>query len=153
MCLLCYSVFWDPATLWTPDTPHHRLTPHYNGGRGNQPFATGPHRTIMILWSQPVTGLQIQTREGEWHWIRHMDNALVINLGDGMEFLTGRADNNVKLVPMAESSVLQREGIERRWDDSQAPMMGKWGKERALAYGNQGIDKVNINGVSVGYYN
>jgi len=102
-------------------------------------------------------------------------------LGDGMEFLTGgyykatihrvvqppedqrkytrlgsfyfaRADDDVKLVPMAESPVLQREGIERRWDDSQAPTMGKWGKERALAYGKQGVDEVNINGVSVGYY-
>src|SRR5882757_1113195 len=67
-------------------------------------------------------------------------------------FYFARADDDVKLVLMAESSVLQREGIERHWDDSQAPTMGKWGKERALAYGKQGIDEVNINGVSVGYY-
>ncbi|OAX32942.1 Clavaminate synthase-like protein [Rhizopogon vinicolor AM-OR11-026] len=137
--------------------------------------------TVTVLWSQPVAGLQIQTREGEWRWICHMDNALVINVGDGIEFLTGgyykatihrvvqpvedqrqytrlgviyfgRADDDVKLMPMAESPVLQREGIERRWDDNQAPTMERWGKERAIAYGKQGVNEVNINGVSVGYH-
>lgn len=33
--------------------------------------------TITILWSQPVAGLQLQTSEGEWRWIRHIDNAIV----------------------------------------------------------------------------
>ncbi|OAX38740.1 Clavaminate synthase-like protein [Rhizopogon vinicolor AM-OR11-026] len=137
--------------------------------------------TITMLWSQPVAGLQIQTHEGEWRWIRHMDNAIVINIGDAMEFLTGgyykatihrvvqspedqrqyprlgsiyfaRADNDVTLVPLVESPVLQREGIERRWDDSHAPTMIKWGKERVMAFGKQGVDKVIISGVSVGYY-
>jgi hypothetical protein len=33
--------------------------------------------SITILWSQPIAALQIQIREGEWRWIRHLENALV----------------------------------------------------------------------------
>jgi isopenicillin N synthase-like dioxygenase len=105
----------------------------------------------------------------------------VINLGDAMEFLTGgyykatrhrviqapedqrqyarlgsyycaRANDNVGMVPLAESPVLQREGFERRWDDSDAPTMMKWGRERTRAFGKQGLNEVTINGVSVGYH-
>ncbi|KAF8870498.1 hypothetical protein BD779DRAFT_1614102 [Infundibulicybe gibba] len=45
--------------------------------------------TITILYSQPVAALQILTPDGKWKWVRHIDNALVINAGDAMEFLTG----------------------------------------------------------------
>jgi hypothetical protein len=33
--------------------------------------------SISILWSQPVAALQILTGEGEWRWVRHLENALV----------------------------------------------------------------------------
>lgn len=33
--------------------------------------------TITILWSQPVSGLQIQCPDGQWRWVRHIENALV----------------------------------------------------------------------------
>ncbi|OAX38737.1 Clavaminate synthase-like protein [Rhizopogon vinicolor AM-OR11-026] len=98
----------------------------------------------------------------------------VINLGDAMEFLTGgyhkamihrvvqppedqrqysrlgsyyiaRAGDDVKLVPLVESPVLQREGIERRCEDSHAPTMIKWGRDRTKAFGKQGIDEVTIS--------
>jgi hypothetical protein len=32
---------------------------------------------VTILWSQPISALQIKTSEGEWRWVRHMENALV----------------------------------------------------------------------------
>jgi len=45
--------------------------------------------TITILWSQPVAALQILCPDKRWRWVKHIPNALVINAGDAMEFLTG----------------------------------------------------------------
>lgn len=45
--------------------------------------------SITILWSQPVVALQILSPSGRWQWVKHIDNALVINAGDALEFLTG----------------------------------------------------------------
>lgn len=33
--------------------------------------------SITILWSQPVGGLQILSRDNKWLWVRHVENALV----------------------------------------------------------------------------
>ncbi|KIJ58912.1 hypothetical protein HYDPIDRAFT_33713 [Hydnomerulius pinastri MD-312] len=38
---------------------------------------------------QPVGGLQILSPDGKWRWVRHIDNVLVINTGDMMDFFTG----------------------------------------------------------------
>ncbi|KAG1721457.1 hypothetical protein EDB19DRAFT_1917321 [Suillus lakei] len=146
--------------------------------------------SITILWSQPVAALQILTREGKWRWIRHIENALVVNAGDALDFLTGgyykgtihrvvkppedqqsyprlgvfyfvMPNDDVKLVPMAESPVLQRAGIQRRCDDSEAPTMEQWRKARTSAYGQseladgkeKGVEQEVINGVLVKHYN
>ncbi|KAG1733322.1 hypothetical protein EDB19DRAFT_1929108 [Suillus lakei] len=138
---------------------------------------------ITILWSQPVAVLQIQTREGEWRWIRHMENALVVNAGDAMDFLTGgyykgtihrvvqptvdqrnhtrlgafyfaMPNDDVKLVPMIESPVLQRVGIQRRCEDSEAPTMEHWRKARTMAHGHSKLKKEEIiHGVLIKHYN
>ncbi|KAG1900126.1 Clavaminate synthase-like protein [Suillus fuscotomentosus] len=146
--------------------------------------------SITILWSQPVAALQIQTREGKWRWIRHMENALVVNVGDAMEFLTGGyykgtihrvvqpavdqrnytrlgvfyfaiPNDDIKLVPMVESPVLQRVGIQGRCEDSEAPTMEDWRKARTMAYGQSklkngkedGIEEEVIHGVKIKHYN
>lgn len=104
-----------------------------------------------------------------------------INVSDALEFLTGgyykaarhrvvlppddqrkytrlgsyyfaRPNDDVKLVPMVESPVLQREGIQKYWDDDEAPTMIKWGRDRTRVFGKQGVDGATINGVAVGYY-
>ncbi|KAJ7178169.1 Clavaminate synthase-like protein [Mycena filopes] len=96
--------------------------------------------SITILYSQPVAALQILTRDGKWKWIKHIENALVINAGDALEFLSGgyyratihrvvqppidqqthtrlglfyfaMTDDAVKLAPLSASPVLQRAGI------------------------------------------
>ena len=33
--------------------------------------------TVTILWSQPVAGLQILSKDSRWRWVKHIDNALV----------------------------------------------------------------------------
>ncbi|KAG2076286.1 Clavaminate synthase-like protein [Suillus decipiens] len=146
--------------------------------------------SITILWSQPVAALQIQTREGEWRWIRHMENALVINAGDAMNFLTGGyykgtihrvvqppvdqrnytrlgmfffaiPNDDIKLVPMVESPVLQKVGIQRRCEDSEALTMGHWRRARTMAYGvsklksgeEKGVEEEIIHGVVIKHYN
>ncbi|KAG2049675.1 Clavaminate synthase-like protein [Suillus hirtellus] len=132
--------------------------------------------SITILWSQPVAALQIQTREGKWRWIRHMENALVVNVGDAMEFLTGGyykgtihrvvqpavdqrnytrlgvfyfaiPNDDIKLAPMVESPVLLRVGIQRRCEDSEAPTMGDWRKARTMAYGLSKLTNGKEDGV------
>ncbi|KAF9230443.1 hypothetical protein BU15DRAFT_69196, partial [Melanogaster broomeanus] len=45
--------------------------------------------TITILWSQPVAALQIMSKDGKWRWVRHIEDALVVNAGDSLEFFTG----------------------------------------------------------------
>ncbi|KAI0733309.1 hypothetical protein C8Q72DRAFT_633485 [Fomitopsis betulina] len=121
--------------------------------------------TITLLWSQPVNALQMLMPDGQWRYVRHIENALVVNSGDAMEFLSGGfykptihrvvqppqdqrgydrlsliyfglTDDDVKLVPRVESPVLQKHGIQRRWaDDADAPTMEVWRKGRTKAYG------------------
>ncbi|KAI0703871.1 Clavaminate synthase-like protein [Cerioporus squamosus] len=142
--------------------------------------------SVTILWSQPVSALQIMSPDGKWRWVRHLDNALVriphlyIVVGRDITNLlylhTGReprrhdgdalggilqghdpprrptppdqrnlprlgayyfalADDDVKLVPFAESPVLQRVGIVRKCADEDAPTMREWRRGRVMAYG------------------
>ncbi|KAG6848923.1 hypothetical protein H0H93_012733 [Arthromyces matolae] len=121
--------------------------------------------TITILYSQPVAGLQILTPSGDWKWVKHIDNALVVNAGDAMEFLSGGfyratihrviqppqdqrqatrlgvfyfclSDDHIKLAPFVDSPVLQqRVGIRRRFENDAAPTMEEWRKGRTSNYG------------------
>ncbi|KAI0658180.1 Clavaminate synthase-like protein [Cubamyces menziesii] len=126
--------------------------------------------TVTILWSQPVSALQILCPDGKWRWIKHIDNAIVVNIGDGMEFLSGgfykgtihrvrqpprdqqgyprlgvfyfgSANGDVLLKPLQESPVLQRVGIVRRFDDEKAPTMDQFRKGRTAAYGLSELTK------------
>lgn len=131
--------------------------------------------SVSILWSQPISALQILSPDGKWRWIRHVDNALVINAGDAIEFLSGgfykatihrvvqppadqrgyarvgvfyfaKANDDIKLIPLFESPVLQRHGIRRLSPDDQAPTMGEWRKSRTKAYGVTKLE-TKVNGV------
>ncbi|KAH9921819.1 Clavaminate synthase-like protein [Fomitopsis serialis] len=137
--------------------------------------------SVSILWSQPVASLQIMYPDGSWRNIKHIDNALVVNAGDALEFLSGGfykgtihrrgytrlgifyfalPDDDTKLVPFAESPVLQRVGIQRRWADADAPTSREWDGERTRAYGQselkvreKGVEEEIINGVVVKHWN
>ncbi|KAG2034748.1 hypothetical protein BDR03DRAFT_964412 [Suillus americanus] len=146
--------------------------------------------SITILWSQPVGGLQIMAPDGKWKWIRHIDNGLVINTGYMMTFFTGgyykptihrvvqppsdqraydrlgayyfaMADDDVRLLPCAESPVLKRVGIERQCRDEDSPLCETWRKRRTAAYGRsdlkkgveRGVEEEVIEGIVVKHYN
>lgn len=54
-------------------------------------------------------------------------------------------DDNVKLVPLTESPVLQREGVQRRFSDEESPIMEQWRKGRIVAYGKSELKKAEGN--------
>jgi len=126
--------------------------------------------TITILYSQPIAALQILTPENNWKWVRHIDNALIINAGDAMEFLSGgyyrgtihrvvqppqdqqsyarlgvfyfaMSDDDVKLAPLLQSPILQRVGVKRSFEGENPPTMEQWRKSRTSAYGQSELTK------------
>ncbi|KAF8549939.1 Clavaminate synthase-like protein [Imleria badia] len=163
--------------------------------------------SVNILWSQPVAGLQILSKDGQWRWVKHIDNALVgIHSADlsgilltvcqytGGEcrgciglplrrvlaihrvvqpppdqqhytslevFYVGSLDDHTKLIPLRESPLLQRVGINPRCEDSVAPTMGHWTKGRTSAYGKsdlmqgqeKGVEEEIIHGIVVKHWN
>jgi len=121
--------------------------------------------SITVLYSQPVAALQIMTKEGQWKWVRHIENALVINIGDTLELLSGgfykatihrvvqppldqqsytrlgafyfaMANDNVRLDPLPQIPVHKRVGVTRTaGDGAEMPTMETWRKARTAAYG------------------
>jgi len=108
--------------------------------------------------------------------VRHIENALVVNAGDALEFLSGglylatrhrvvkppsdqrniprlgvfffaQPDDDVKLVPFEESPVLQKVGITRRCLSAQAPTMDAWRKGRMGSYGKVQLKASSEEGV------
>ena len=70
------------------------------------------------------------------------------------------ADDDVKLVPLSESPVLQRVGVVRKCDDAVAPTMGEWRRESFKTYGfkktekrDDGNEEHLVNGIVVKHYN
>ncbi|KNZ71685.1 UPF0676 protein [Termitomyces sp. J132] len=129
--------------------------------------------TVTILYSQPVSGLQILTRSGAWKWVKHVE---VINVGDSLEFLSGgfykatihrvrqppedqrqatrlgvfyfsMSNDNVRLAALADSPVLKRVGIKRYFEDDAAPTMEMWRKERTARYGRSELKLSSEKGV------
>lgn len=79
-------------------------------------------------------------------------------------FYFANTDDDVPLVPYAESPVLQRTGIVRKCADEDAPTMGEWMRARFRAYrkdelpkGEKGLVEGGVNeeilrGISVTHY-
>ncbi|KAG2152934.1 Clavaminate synthase-like protein [Suillus clintonianus] len=138
--------------------------------------------TITVLWSQPIGGLQILAPDGRWKWVRHIDNGLVINTGDMMTFLTNgyykptihrviqspedqhhydrlgayyfaMPDNDVRLLPCAESPVLQRVGIERQCANEDAPSTTSYGRSDLKKGAEHNVEEEVIEGIVVKHYN
>ena len=70
-------------------------------------------------------------------------------------------NDDVKLAPLADSPVLKRVGITRRFEDGDVPTMEAWRRARTAAYGqsdlkpadDKGVEEETINGVPVKHYN
>ena len=46
-------------------------------------------RSVSILWSQPITSLEVLMPDNQWRLVKHRPNALVLNAGDALHFLSG----------------------------------------------------------------
>jgi len=132
--------------------------------------------TLTILYSQPISGLQIRDENEKWRWVRHMDNALVVNCGGTLDMLSGGyykssihrviqpaqdqrghkrlsllyfgyADDDVRLEPLSASPVLQRVGVKRRVEEGQAPLMEEWRKAWVSSYGTSELKKGSEEGI------
>ena len=113
----------------------------------------------------------------------------MVNVGDALDFLTGgyykgtihrvvhpppdqqrhtrlgvfyfvRPGDDTKLIPIRESPLLQRVGINPHCEDSVAPTMEQWRKGRTSTYGlidlkqgqEKGVEEEVINGVVVKHW-
>lgn len=47
------------------------------------------YNTLTFLFHQPVAGLQVQTPEGQWQYVRSPRDAVIVNIADALEFLSG----------------------------------------------------------------
>ncbi|KAG6826197.1 hypothetical protein H0H92_000759 [Tricholoma furcatifolium] len=132
--------------------------------------------SLTLLWSQPISGLQILDREGCWKWVKHIENAVVINAGMALQYLSGgfyrgtihrvhqpppdqaglsrltliyfaAFNDDVRLVPLEHSPVLQRVGIIREIEDSLAPTMGDFRKGKYASYGQSTLKQGKDAGV------
>ena len=45
--------------------------------------------SVSILWSQPITSLEVLMPDNQWRLVKHRPNALVINAGDALAFVSG----------------------------------------------------------------
>ncbi|KAJ3531483.1 hypothetical protein NM688_g7569 [Phlebia brevispora] len=135
---------------------------------------------ITILWSQSVSGLQMRRPDGSWRWIKHIDDALVINIGDSLDFISGgyykatihRAvqppvdqrglprlglfyfcmpDDDIRLVPVQNSPVLERVSVIRQIDDDKAPTAEMLRKGRIQTYGKIKLEKGPKEGTEIQY--
>lgn len=95
---------------------------------------------LTLLFSVPVTALQVFGRDGKWRFVKYNPGALVVNLGEALEIISGghfkatlhkvadtpddqkglqrlsivlfnASKGNLRLKPAMESPLLQREGL------------------------------------------
>ncbi|KAF5371420.1 hypothetical protein D9757_009991 [Collybiopsis confluens] len=109
--------------------------------------------SITILWSQPISGLQIFQKDSVWRNIKHIENALVVNSGDVMRALSGgfyKPTIHRVIQPPKDQAALERLGVFyfamaaddvklasvlESEENGSAPMMGEWRRERTEKYG------------------
>ncbi|KAH9934534.1 Clavaminate synthase-like protein [Epithele typhae] len=185
--------FEGPSETWStfPRTDEDEEKSKNVWLKGHTGYRLADLGSLTILWSQPVSGLQVLLPDGKWRWVKHMENALVVNLGDSLEMLSGGfykaaihrvvqpppdqrgrtrlgafyfslPDDPVRLVPLAQSPVFSRAGVEvkRRCADADAPTAAAWRAARVMAYGQTvltkregNVEEEVVNGVVVKHYN
>lgn len=65
------------------------------------------HTSFTAIWSQPVTALQIKDWDGQWRYVRHVDNALVSS--------PGRAFPATLLTSSSGRKLWRHDGVPVRW--------------------------------------
>ncbi|KAI0369051.1 Clavaminate synthase-like protein [Pilatotrama ljubarskyi] len=126
---------------------------------------------VSLLYSQPIVSLQVLMPDNVWRFVRHVPDALVINLGDAMHFISGgylkqtihrvvsppdpvqapyrrlgvfyfaQFNRSTRLAPIADSPVASQ-GKKFFEEGRKAPTAWEWECSRVKAYGQDGKKKV-----------
>ncbi|OJD32510.1 clavaminate synthase-like protein [Diplodia corticola] len=70
--------------------------------------------TFTFLFSQPIAALQILDNNGAWKWVQYLPNALVVNVGEALELLTGgffKATIHRVVKPPQDQAMKKRVGV------------------------------------------
>ncbi|KAK1511262.1 uncharacterized protein CCOS01_15024 [Colletotrichum costaricense] len=70
--------------------------------------------SFTFLFSQPVSSLQILPPSGDWKWVRYVPGALIVNVGEALELMTGglfRATVHRVVKPPPDQERAKRLGI------------------------------------------
>ena len=79
-------------------------TPTVSLASGNGDTNSSTDNSISLLYSQPVSALQILTPEGEWKWVKHVEGSVVVNTADALECKSKFAQS--------DNSSLDRRGVQ-----------------------------------------
>lgn len=99
--------------------------------------------SFTLLFSQPVSALQIRTSSAEWKWVKYIPEALIVNVGEALELLTGglfRASIHRVVKPPADQERAKRIGVvyfarpsnSQRLEPIDSPLLRKLGIDRPL---------------------
>ncbi|CDO74705.1 hypothetical protein BN946_scf184847.g13 [Trametes cinnabarina] len=127
---------------------------------------------VSLLYSQPIVSLQVLMPDNVWRYVRHVPDALVINLGDAMHFISGgylkptihrvvsppdpdqvpyrrlgvfyfaQFNRSTRLAPIKDSPVVASTGKTFFDDGRKSPTAWEWECSRVKAYGQDGQKKV-----------
>lgn len=75
--LLRYAVYHKPSQEDDDKLGGVRLNSHSD------------FNSVSILWSQPIASLEVLMPDNQWRLVKHKPNALVINAGDALHFVSG----------------------------------------------------------------
>ncbi|KAF4856194.1 UPF0676 protein [Colletotrichum siamense] len=70
--------------------------------------------SLTLLWSQDVAGLQIKTSSGEWKYVPPVDNGIVCNVGDTLDFWSAgylKSTTHRVVRPPEDQAHLFRQGL------------------------------------------
>jgi gibberellin 2-oxidase len=70
--------------------------------------------SLTLLWSQDVAGLQIKTSSGEWRYVPPVDNGIVCNVGDTLDFWSAgylKSTTHRVIRPPEDQAHLFRQGL------------------------------------------
>ncbi|KAI9509796.1 hypothetical protein F5148DRAFT_694120 [Russula earlei] len=133
--------------------------------------------SLTVLYSQPVSGLQIRDENAKWRWVSqahgqcagrelwsHRRNALrrilqIFSSPRGHPRTTGVGTHvweysifyypgdDVRLAPLSESPVLQRVGTKRRVEEGLEPLVGAWRSTWVASYGKTELKESSEEGI------
>lgn len=110
--LFRYALYHPPTTDEDTKTEGVRLQGHtdFNSVSRASSFGSTYPTVVLcaysVLYSQPIVSLQVLMPDNVWRYVKHVPNALVINLGDAMHCASSSLSSSPYVTHKAEQSSL-----------------------------------------------